>query len=458
MWKGLTNTMNTSSSLKPHVLILGGGSVGMTTATELRKKVGDNVAITVVDSRPYLTYQPFLPEVGAGQIDPRNVLAPLRKVLRGTKVVTGSVANISHADRTVTVELEGGATSEISYDYLVVGLGAVPRTLPIPGLAENAIGFKWVEEAVAIRDRILANLAAAASSNDPELRKRLLTFTFVGGGFAGAEALAEAEDMVRVALKYYPDLHPSDVRFVLIEAMGRILPEVGEQLGLYALEQLRGRGIEVKLETFLNSCENGIVKTSDGDEFASDLIVWCAGIKPNPILEKSDLPLNQTGRLDCLADLRVKNDDGPLENVFAAGDCTTVPDLASGEGKVCPPNAQHAVRQAKRLADNLARAIDGRPLEDYYHKNLGTMATLGEFKGVGTLFLFDKTIELKGIPAWAAARAYHVYAMPTFGRKVGVIAGWLSNYVGNRDILAIAEQYEPRKAFEVAAASTPKKK
>lgn len=450
--------MNTSSSHKPHVLILGGGSVGMTTAAELRKKVGDNVAITVVDSRPYLTYQPFLPEVGAGAIDPRNVLAPLRKVLQGSKVVTGSVTQISHADRTVAVALENGETAQISYDYLVVGLGSVPRTLPIPGLAENAIGFKWVEEAVAVRDRILANLAAAASTDSPELRKRLLTFTFVGGGFAGSEALAEAEDMVRAALRFYPDLHPSDVRFVMIEAMGRILPEVGEELGLYALEQLRERGIEVKLETFLNSCEDGVVKTSDGDEFESDLIVWCAGIKPNPVLAQSDLPLNQTGRLDCLADLRVKGEDGPLDNVFAAGDCTTVPDLASGEGKVCPPNAQHAVRQGKCLADNLAREIDGRPLVDYFHKNLGTMATLGEFKGVGTLHFGDKKIELKGVPAWAAARAYHVYAMPTLGRKLGVIGGWLSSFAGNRDILGIPESQVPRKAFQLAAASTPKKK
>ena len=450
--------MTTSTSNKPHILILGGGAVGMTTASELRKKAGDNLAITVVDSRPYLTYQPFLPEVGAGAIDPRNVLAPLRKILKGVKVVTGSVSEISHRDRTVEVQVDEGHSLTISYDYLVVGLGSVPRTLPIPGLAENAIGFKWVEEAVAVRNRILANLAEAATIKDVQARKRLLTFTFVGGGFAGAEALAEAEDMVRAALRFYPDLHPSDVRFVLIEAMGRILPEVGDELGAYALKQLRERGVEVKLETFLNSCENNVVKTSDGDEFASDLIVWCAGVKPNPILEKSDLPLNQTGRLDCLPDLRVRDENGPLENIFAAGDCTSVPDLAAGEGMMCPPNAQHAVRQGKRLADNLARVIDGRPLVDYFHKNLGVMATLGEYKGVGMLFLGDKRVDLKGIPAWAAARAYHVYAMPTFARKFAVISGWAASFVGNRDILGIPEQDTPRRAFELAAASTPKKK
>ena len=446
--------MNTNAS-KPHVLILGGGTVGMNVASELTKKLGSNAAVTVVDSRPYLTYQPFLPEVGAGAIDPRNVLAPL---LKGAKVVTGTVDRIDHKDRSVQVKTDDDVAVSINYDYLVIGLGAVPRTLPIPGLAENAIGFKQVEEAIAVRDRILANLAEAASTKDAETRKRLLTFTFVGGGFAGGEAVAEAQDMVRAALRYYPDLHPSDVRFVVVEAMGRILPEVGDDLGKFALKDMRERGIEVKLETFLNSCEDGIVKTSDGDEFASDLIVWTAGIKPNPVLANSDLPLNQTGRLDCMADLRVKGENGPLENVFAAGDCTTVPDLASGEGKVCPPNAQHAQRQAVRLADNIVRDIDGRPLVDYFHKNLGTVATLGMYKGVGQLFIGGKTIELKGLPAWAAARAYHVYAMPTFARKAAVIAGWATNAIGNRDILGIPESTDPRRAFELAAASTPKKK
>lgn len=263
--------------------------------------------------------------------------------------------------------------------------------------------------------------------------------------------------MVADTLRYYPDLHASDVRFVLVEAMGRILPEVGEDLGKLALAGLRERGVEVKLETFLNSCEGGLVKTSDGDEFASDLIVWTAGIKPNPILAESDLPLNQTGRLDCLPDLRVTGEDGPVEGVFAGGDCATIPDLAAGEGKVCPPNAQHAVRQGKRLADNLARAIQGRALVDYYHKNLGTMATLGMYKGVGQLYLLDRKIELKGLPAWAAARAYHVYAMPTIAKRVGVLGDWATQLFGRRDILGIKESETPRQAFELAAASTPKK-
>ncbi|GAA1486998.1 NAD(P)/FAD-dependent oxidoreductase [Brachybacterium fresconis] len=457
--------MNTTFGGKPHVLILGGGSVGLTTASDLRKTLGSEVAITIVDPRPYMTYAPFLPEVGAGSIDPRNVLAPLRKMLTGTKVVTGAVSQIRSAENTVVVSTEEDVQLEISYDYLVVGLGSVPRLLPIPGLAENAIGFKQVEEAVAVRDRILSSLAEAASTKDPKIRKRLLTFTYVGGGFAGGEAVAEAEDMVRDALRYYPDLHASDIRFVLIDAAPFVFPELTEDQRAYVLNQLRERGVEVKLETFLNSVEDGVIKTSDGDEFESGMLVWNAGVKPNPVLgddETSDLPVisergPMMGKLDALADLRVNGTDGPLENVFTGGDCAAVPDLASGEGKFCPPNAQHAVRQGKRIADNIARSVQGRPLVDYYHKNLGVMATLGMYKGVGRLNLADKEIDIRGLPAWVMARSYHVYAMPTFGRKAAVIAGWATNLISRRDIIGIPENSTPRAAFEYAA-NTGKKK
>ncbi|MGO1978975.1 MAG: NAD(P)/FAD-dependent oxidoreductase [Brachybacterium tyrofermentans] len=457
--------MNTTFGGKPHVLILGGGSVGLTTASDLRKTLGTEVAITVVDPRPYMTYAPFLPEVGAGSIDPRNVLAPLRKILPGSKVVTGSVTQIRSSENTVVVNTEEDVQLEISYDYLVVGLGAVPRLLPIPGLAENAIGFKQVEEAVAVRDRILANLAEAASTKDPKIRKRLLTFTFIGGGFAGGEAVSETEDMVRDALRYYPDLHASDIRFVLIDAAPFVFPELTEDQRAYVLNQLRERGVEVKLETFLNSAEDGLIKTSDGDEFETGLLVWNAGVKPAPVLsdaDVSDLPVitergPMMGKLEALADLRVNGAEGPLDNVFAAGDCAAVPDLASGEGKFCPPNAQHAVRQGKRVADNIARSVQGRPMVDYYHKNLGVMATLGMYKGVGRLNVADKELDIRGLPAWAMARAYHVYAMPTLGRKAAVIAGWATNLISRRDIIGIPQSSTPRAAFEYAANSGKKK-
>ncbi|MCI9889399.1 NAD(P)/FAD-dependent oxidoreductase [Micrococcales bacterium 31B] len=443
-----------SNSAVPRVLILGGGYVGLYAARQVRKRLGlRNVAITVVDPRPYMTYQPFLPEVASGAIEPRHVLASHRRDLRGCKLVTGKVTEIRHADKTVIVELEDGNTETLEYDHVVVALGAVPRTLPIPGLAEHGIGFKQVEEAVALRDRVFNNLSEAASVKDEAERKRLLTFTFVGGGFAGAEALGEVEDMVRAALKFYPDLHPADVRFVLIEAAPRILPELGDELGQYGLAQLRSRGVEVKLETFLNSCVDGHIVTSDGDEWDSDILVWTAGMKPNPVLANSDLPLNQTGRLQCLPDLRVTGEDGPLEGVWSAGDISTVPDLASGEGKFCPPNAQHAVRQARRLGENIAASIQGEPLKDYFHKNKGIVASLGLHKGVAQV----GKIKIKGYPAWMMHRGYHVLAMPTWNRKLRILINWFTSAFSNRDFVSVVQQEKPRQSFEDAANSGAKK-
>ena len=163
------------------------------------------------------------------------------------------------------------------------------------------------------------------------------------------------------------------------------------------------------------------------------------------------------GKVQVLPDLRVNGEDGAIYDVFAAGDCAAVPDLASGEGKFCPPNAQHAVRQAKRLADNIARSVQGRPLVDYYHKNLGVFATLGMYKGVGRLMLGEKELDIRGLPAWAMARSYHLYAMPTIGRKVSVAAGWVGNLVSRRDIIGIPQAETPRAAFELAAGSGKKK-
>lgn len=450
--------MSNFSGNKPHVLVLGGGSAGVVAAQKLRKDLGSKVAITLVDSRPYLTFAPLLPEVASGQISPSNIIAPHRQLLKGVKLVNAAVSEIRTADKTVVVETSSGDQLDISYDYVVITLGSVPRVLPIPGLAEFGIGMKWVEEAAEIHDTVVRNLAQAATTKDADERKRLLTFTWVGGGFNGAESIAEVEDMVRRQLRHYPDLHASDVRFVLIEAMGRILPEVGEDLSKHALKLLRERGIEVKLETFTNSAVDGKIQTSDGDEFETSLLVWSAGIKPNPVLANGDLPLNKTGRLDCLADLRVKGEDGPIPGVYAAGDCTTVPDLAAGEGKFCVPNAQHATRQAKTLAENIARELDGRPLEDYYHEYMGTMAVMGQLKGVGQLVIKGKYIDIKGPLAWFFGQAYHLMSLPTGSRKIGVFFDWVRALIFGQDLIpASPASSNPRGAFIEAAQSAPKK-
>ncbi|MEU4384299.1 NAD(P)/FAD-dependent oxidoreductase [Promicromonospora sp. NPDC023805] len=434
----------------PRIVVLGGGSVGLYVARRLRKKLKKReAAIVVVDPRPYMTYAPFLPEAAAGSIDARDVVAPHRKALKGIDVLQGKVTAIEHGRKHVKIQPESGEEYEVSYDQLVVGLGSVSRTLPIPGLAESAIGFKNVEEAIAVRNHVINRMDVASSTWDADLRKRMLTFTFVGGGFAGIEALAEIEDMARYATRQYQTIEASDLRFVMIEGAGRILPEVTEPMGEYALAELKKRGIEFHLNTFLSSCVDGHVVTSTGVEFDTETIVWTAGVKANPVIkEASDLPFDKMGRVTVLPTLQVATEDGEIvEGAWAAGDCAAVPDV-NNPGKFCPPNAQHAIREAVRLADNIVALYKEKPAVDYDHKNLGVVASLGLYKGVAELFGF---IKLRGFPAWVAHRGYHVMAMPTGNRKIRILIGWIGQFLMGRELVSLGSLHDPRQEFRNAS-------
>jgi len=450
----VSHASDTASSPRPRkvprIVVLGGGSVGLYVARRLRKKLKKrDAAIVVVDPRPYMTYAPFLPEAGAGSIDARDVVAPHRKALKGIDVLQGKVTAIEHGRKHVKIQPEEGDEYEVSYDELVVGLGSVSRTLPIPGLAESAIGFKNVEEAIAVRNHVINRMDVASSTWDADLRKRMLTFTFVGGGFAGIEALAEIEDMARYATRQYQTIEASDLRFVMIEGAGRILPEVTEPMGEYALAELKKRGIEFHLNTFLSSCVDGHVVTSTGVEFDTDTIVWTAGVKANPVIkEASDLPFDKMGRVTVLPTLQVATEDGEIvEGAWAAGDCAAVPDV-NNPGKFCPPNAQHAIREAVRLADNIVALYKEKPAVDYDHKNLGVVASLGLYKGVAELFGF---IKLKGFLAWVAHRGYHVMAMPTGNRKVRILIGWIGQFLMGRELVSLGSLHDPRQEFRNAS-------
>jgi NADH:ubiquinone reductase (H+-translocating) len=398
--------------------------------------------VTLVDPRPNMTYQPFLPEAAAGSLEPRHVVVPLRRTLKGTEVVTGRVVGIDHAHKVATIEPAEGATYQIAYDILVSALGSVSRTLPIPGLADNAIGFKQIEEAIALRNHVLDRLDAASSTTDPALRRRALTFVFVGGGYAGVEAMAELEDMARYATRYYERIEPADLRFVLVEATGRILPEVGEEMGRYTLGVLRDRGIDIRLNTRLESCVGGHVVLSDGEEFDSDVIVWTAGVKANPVLEKTDLPLDERGRVRTLPNLAVEG----MADAFAAGDAAAVPDLTN-PGHVTGPSAQHAVRQARLLAANLVHYLRGEPLKDYEHKYAGSVASLGLHQGVAQVY----GIKLKGWPAWFMHRTYHMSRMPTLNKKIRVVLDWTLALFFRREVVSLGSLQRHRDDWERAS-------
>jgi NADH dehydrogenase len=434
---------STVSPSPPRILIVGGGYVGLYAALRLGRKLQRGEArVTVVDPRSYMTYQPFLPEAGAGSIQPRHTVVPLRQTLRKAEVVTGWVTGVEHARKVATVQPLEGTPYEIAYDVLVMAVGSVPRTLPIPGLAEWASGFKNVEEAIQLRNRVLECLDIAESATDPSIRERNLTFVFVGGGFAGVEALAEIEDLARYATRYLRSVTPSDLRFVLVEASDRILPEVGEDMGRWTVEQLRERGIEVRLETRLTSTVEGNVVLSDGTTMHSDTVVWTAGVRPHPLLAATDLPLDERGRLVCDTDLSVTG----LADAWGAGDCTAVADVTQ-PGTFCAPSAQHAVRQAKVLADNVVASLRGFPTKEYRHAYNGSVASLGLYKGVAQV----KGIKLRGFPAWFLHRTYHMSKVPTTRRKVQVVTDWTIAFLFKRDVTSLWSTHEPFREFSTVA-------
>ncbi|WP_416980942.1 NAD(P)/FAD-dependent oxidoreductase [Streptomyces sp. T028] len=428
------------------ILIIGGGYAGFYTAWGLEKTLRpDEARITVVDPRPYMTYQPFLPEVTAGSVEARHAAVSLRRHLRRTRLIAGRVTEIRNADRTVTVRPVNGADYALRYDIVVVTAGAVTRTIPIPGLAQQAIGLKHVEEAVAIRDRLMTAFDEAASLPPGAERQRLLTVTFVGGGFSGVEGFGELLSLATAMLRFYPELSIDDLSFHLVESRGRILPEVGDEPGAWVVRSLERRGAQVHLNTRLVSAEEGHVVLSSGEEFDSALIVWTAGNVSNPVVRNhTDLPVDERGLLVVRPDLRVGTDSEPVPDVWAAGDDAAVPDLASPvSGAHTVPNAQHAVRQGKCLARNIAASLRGGRVRDYRHSSLGVVATLGLGRGI---FQY-RSLVIKGLPAWLMHRGYHVLAVPTWERKVRVLSVWLIAAWCGRDLVSLASVQHPRDAF-----------
>jgi len=432
-----------------HILIVGGGYVGMYTALRLQHKLraelrDGKVRITIIDPHSYMTYQPFLPEAAAGNLSPRHVVVPLRRILRKVRILNGMVTSVDHAAKKVTFAPGEGEAREIPYDLIVMAAGSISRTLPIPGLVDIGIGFKTIGEAIALRNRVLKQLDVADSIDDQELRRRALTFVFVGAGFAGVEALAELEDMARDSTRYYRNIKPTDVRWVLVEASNRVLPEVGPEMGKWTLEQLRERNIEVKLETRLESCVDGNVVLSNGEKFEADTLVWTAGVKPSPVVNAGDLPLDERGRIKTTAMLTVAG----TPDAFSAGDVAGVPDVTN-PGQYCAPNAQHAVRQSKVLADNIVRTLRGEELVEYRHKYVGSVAGLGLHQGVANVY----GVKLRGFPAWFMHRTYHLSRVPTLNRKVRVVVDWTLALFFKRETISLGEMEHPRAGFRAAVAS-----
>ena len=369
-----------STTERPRILVVGGGYVGLYAAHRILKKMRYGEAtVTVVDPRSYMTYQPFLPEAAAGSISPRHVVVPLRRVLPKAEVLTGRVTTIDQDRKVATIAPLVGEAYDLPFDYLVIALGAVSRTFPIPGLAENGIGMKGVEEAIGLRNHVLEQLDKADSTHDEDVRRRALTFVFVGGGFAGAETIGEVEDMARDAAEYYPNVRREDMRFILVDAAPGSSPRSARSSASGAWSTSRAgasRSISAPRWTpasAATSCSRTASRStpapSCGRPASSRTRRWPASVC------RSAPRATWTSTPPCRSAARTTS--GP------PGTTHRCPDLAAGKDgpAFCPPNAQHALRQAKALGDNVISALRGFPQRDYKHANKGAVAGLGPAQG-----------------------------------------------------------------------------
>jgi len=405
-------------------LVIGGGFAGSYVARLLGRR-----GATIVSPENFMLYTPMLPEAASGTLEPRHVVVPLRVMCRHAELLLGHARALDEERRTVGVETEAGHF-EVGYENLVVALGAVTRTLPVPGLAEHGLGFKSLADAIHLRNHVLRRLEAADAVDDADLAAEHLTFVFVGAGYAGVEALAELSDLVRDALRYYPTLRGVPQRWVLVDAAPKILPEIPTRLGDYAARQLAARGVDIRVSTTLESATEQSASLSDGSTIPTRTLVWTAGVRAHPLLGELGLPLDQRGRVLVDPMLRVEG----RERVWALGDCARVPNGAAGD-EPDPPTSQHALRQARRLAKNLR----GEP-RPYRYRMLGQVATLGRHKGIAEVL----GLRLRGFLGWFVTRTYHLYQLPLLTRKLRVVTDWTVSLFFRRDIVELSMLGHPK--------------
>jgi len=405
-------------------LIVGGGFAGSTVARLLGER-----GATLVGPENFMLFTPLLPEAASGTLEPRHAVVPLRVMCRHAELILGRATAIDFDRQRVQVKaLEGSV--DVRYRDLVIALGSISRALPVPGLADHAMGFKDLADAIALRNHVLRRLEAADAAPDESRRARELTFVFVGAGYAGVEALAELSDLVRDALRYYPGLGEAPQRWVLVDAAPKILPEIPTRLGEYAAKQLTKRGVEIHVETTLDSVDSNVAQLSNGERIPAHTVVWTAGVQAHPVLAQLGLPLDDRGRVRTDETLRVEGH----EHVWALGDCARVPNQASPDPD--PPTSQHALRQARRLAKNLRG--DPKP---YRYRMLGQVATLGRYKGIADVL----GLRLTGFPGWFVTRTYHLYQLPLFSRKLRVVVDWTTSLFFRRDIAELGMLGHPQR-------------
>jgi NADH dehydrogenase len=409
------------------VLVVGGGFAGGYVARLLGRH-----GATIVSPENFMLYTPMLPEAASGTLEPRHTVVPLRQMCPRAELVLGRVTEIDEERRLAHVETPDAGTFEIGWEQLVLALGAVPRTFPVPGLAEHGLGFKNLADAIALRNRVLRQLEAADAELDrPEQAAAHLGFVFVGAGYAGVEALAELSDLANDALRWYPRLRSVPQRWVLVDAAPKILAEIPRRLGDYAAKELTGRGVEIHVSTMLESFDGEEAVLSDGARIPARTLVWTAGVRASPDAGVFGMPLDERGRVRVDSLLRVEG----RERVWSLGDCAAVPNERT-PGQFDPPTCQHALRQARRLAKNL---LGDR--EPYGYRMLGQVATLGRYKGIADVM----GVRFRGFPGWFLTRSYHLLQLPLFSRKLRVVVDWTTSLFFRRDIAELTGLRDPNR-------------
>jgi NADH dehydrogenase len=418
-----------------NVVIAGGGFGGAMAARELERILPrQSTRLTLVNDVNFMLYTPFLPEAAAGTLEPRHVVTPLREILDRTYLRLGAVSGHDPVARTVELRTRDGETEDLPYDQLLLALGSVSRVLPIPGLSEHAVGFKSLADAIWLRNHVVETLEAANASEDPARRDELLTYVFVGGGYAGLEALAELQDFAADAMESYPRARLHGMRWMLVEAADRVLPEIDAGLAEYALRQLRGRGIDIRLETTLEEVTAHSARLAGGESMPTRTVVWTAGVAAHPSLRRLNLPLDERGRVPVDDHLRVRG----MDSVWAVGDCAAAPDPRGG---TCPPTAQHAVRQGPVAARNVAAELGVGSPRPFDYRGNAAFVNLGRYKAVGRI----GGRKFRGFPAWWMARTYHMSQIPGTARKVRAVIDWTASLPFRRDLAEVGSIGHPER-------------
>jgi NADH:quinone reductase (non-electrogenic) len=430
-----------------NVLILGGGFGGLYAARKLERTLPPHAAkVTIVTDVNFMLYTPLLPGAAAGTLEPRHVVVPLREHLDRTDLVLGHVTGADPDRRRVFATSAEGEQLELEYDHLIVSLGSVSRALPIPGLREHAVGFKTLSEAIALRNQVLQTLERAEAVQDEATRRALLTYVFVGGGYAGLEGLAELQDFAGDVLDLYPRSRLHGLRFILVEARERVMYEISAELAEFAVTELRRRGVEVRTNTTVERVSADSVELSDGEVVPCRTVAWTAGVKPHPVVARMGLPLDRAGRIvvDRYCQVQGRSD------VWAVGDAAAVPDPAR-PGNSTPPTCQHALRQGRTVARNVAAALGAGRRKPFTYKTLGVFVDMGRHQAVAETI----GIKWRGFPAWFLARSYHLAMMPGVKRQLRLVTDWTVELLFGRDASELGQLGHPPELDEQTSGGGP---